>query len=95
VLLPPMRADLGWSYARPGCSTPANAAGYLAGALACPLLVARVGHAATLRLCAGLTAANLLSGGIDLPGSSVARMRRRRWCVLFPHPRGMGTLGAG
>ena len=33
LLLPAMRADLGWSYADAGAINTANAAGYLAGAL--------------------------------------------------------------
>ena len=33
LLLPPMRADLGWTYADAGTMNTANAAGYLAGAL--------------------------------------------------------------
>jgi predicted MFS family arabinose efflux permease len=33
LLLPPMRADLGWSFAEAGAMNTANAAGYLAGAL--------------------------------------------------------------
>lgn len=60
VLLPPMRADLHWSYAQAGLLDTGNAADYLAGDLACSLLVVRVGDTATLRLCAGLTAASLL-----------------------------------
>ncbi len=41
LLLPPMRADLGWSYFTAGAMNTANAAGYLAGALATPILLAR------------------------------------------------------
>ena len=33
LLLPPMRADLGWSFAQAGALNTANAAGYLIGAL--------------------------------------------------------------
>ena len=43
LLLPPMRADLGWSYFIAGAMNTANAAGYLAGALLAPTLLARVG----------------------------------------------------
>jgi len=42
LLLPPMRADLGWSYALAGGMNTANALGYLLGALATPLLLRRV-----------------------------------------------------
>jgi predicted MFS family arabinose efflux permease len=48
LLLPPMRADLGWSYATAGAMNTANAAGYLAGALAMPALLRRWGPRAAL-----------------------------------------------
>lgn len=43
LLLPPMRADLGWSYALSGVMNAANAAGYLLGALSLPRLIALLG----------------------------------------------------
>ncbi|MBC7393310.1 MAG: YbfB/YjiJ family MFS transporter, partial [Variovorax sp.] len=43
LLLPPMRADLGWSYALAGGMNTANAFGYLMGALVMPALMRRVG----------------------------------------------------
>lgn len=43
LLLPPMRADLGWSYALAGGMNTANAVGYLIGALITPALMRRVG----------------------------------------------------
>jgi MFS family permease len=43
LLLPPMRVDLGWSYATAGAMNTANAAGYLLGALAMPTLLRRFG----------------------------------------------------
>jgi len=43
LLLPPMRAELGWSYFTAGAMNTVNAAGYLAGALAAPWLIGRVG----------------------------------------------------
>ena len=39
LLLPPMRADLGWSYALAGAMNTSNATGYLLGALLTPLLL--------------------------------------------------------
>lgn len=48
LLLPPMRADLGWSYATAGAMNTVNAAGYLAGALAMPWLLKRAGPRAAL-----------------------------------------------
>ena len=50
LLLPPMRADLGWSYALAGGMNTANAAGYLLGALMTPALLRRFGP---LRLLVG------------------------------------------
>ncbi len=41
LLLPPMRADLGWSYTLAGAMNTVNALGYLLGALATPLLLRR------------------------------------------------------
>jgi len=43
LLLPPMREDLGWSYALAGGMNTANAAGYLLGALTTPALMRRFG----------------------------------------------------
>ncbi len=43
LLLPPMRADLQWSYTLAGAMNTANALGYLLGALATPGLIRRVG----------------------------------------------------
>ena len=39
LLLPPMRADLQWSYALAGAMNTANAVGYLIGALLTPALL--------------------------------------------------------
>ena len=42
LLLPPMRADLGWSYLTAGAMNTVNAIGYLAGALVAPLFLRHV-----------------------------------------------------
>ena len=42
LLLPPMRTDLGWSYALAGAMNTSNAAGYLLGALLTPALLRRI-----------------------------------------------------
>ena len=44
LLLPPMRADLDWSYSQAGAMNAANAAGYLAGAIFTARLAARHGE---------------------------------------------------
>lgn len=42
LILPPMRADLGWSYTTAGAMNTLNAAGYLAGALLLPRALAHI-----------------------------------------------------
>ena len=58
LLLPPMRADLGWSYLTAGAMNTVNAAGYLAGALLTPTWLRRFGARAVL--LGGSAAAALL-----------------------------------
>jgi predicted MFS family arabinose efflux permease len=58
LLLPPMRADLGWSYLTAGAMNTVNAAGYLVGALLAPRWLAR--HDARVLMLAGMVAAALL-----------------------------------
>jgi predicted MFS family arabinose efflux permease len=60
LLLPPMRADLGWSYATAGAMNTVNAAGYLIGALLMPRLLQRL-DARALMLAGGTAAALLLA----------------------------------
>lgn len=60
LLLPPMRAELGWSYFTAGAMNTVNAAGYLVGALLLPRALARV-DARTLFLAGGWGAAALLA----------------------------------
>jgi predicted MFS family arabinose efflux permease len=67
LLLPPMRADLGWSYLTAGAMNTVNAAGYLIGALLAPRWLAR--HDARVLLLAGSVAtALLLAAHGVLPG---------------------------
>ena len=58
LLLPPMRADLGWSYLTGGAMNTVNAAGYLVGAMLVPRWLAR--HDARALTLAGMVAAVLL-----------------------------------
>lgn len=60
VLLPAMRADLGWSFAEAGLLDTANAVGYLIGALASSALLARFAAATVLRSCAATVCLCLL-----------------------------------
>jgi predicted MFS family arabinose efflux permease len=59
LMLPPMRADLGWSYTVAGAMNTVNALGYLLGALALPRVIARWG-AGTALVGGSLAAAALL-----------------------------------
>lgn len=63
LLLPPMRADLGWSYTLAGAMNTANAAGYLLGALATPGLLRRVGPSALLLWGAALASLFMAASG--------------------------------
>ncbi len=60
LLLPPMRAELGWSYVTAGAMNTVNAAGYLLGALVMPALLRRF-DARALMIAGGLAAALLLA----------------------------------
>ena len=64
LLLPPMRADLHWSYLLAGAMNTANALGYLLGALATPSLMRRFGAQRLLIGGALLTALFLLLSGL-------------------------------
>lgn len=60
LLLPPMRADLGWSYLTAGAMNTVNAAGYLVGAMLMPRALARI-DARSLLLGGGAATALLLA----------------------------------
>jgi predicted MFS family arabinose efflux permease len=63
LLLPAMRADLGWSYTLAGGMNTANALGYFVGALATPWLMRRYGPSTLLWVGAALSSAFMgLSG---------------------------------
>lgn len=64
LLLPAMRADLGWSYAQAGALNTANAAGYLIGALLTAPLAARIGDKRAFLAGLALAAITLLAAAI-------------------------------
>lgn len=70
LLLPPMREDLGWSYALAGAMNTSNAAGYLLGALATPLLLRRF-RPGTVLMAGSLLATVLLGAGAGSTDTSV------------------------
>jgi predicted MFS family arabinose efflux permease len=75
LLLPAMRADLGWSYAVAGAMNTANAVGYLVGALAAAPIAARIGDKCCLLAGVLLTAASLLATGLATDTVALALLR--------------------
>jgi predicted MFS family arabinose efflux permease len=78
LLLPPMRADLGWSYFTAGAMNTANAAGYLLGALLLPRVLARF-DARSVLLAGSLGTALLLAAhGAVLDNEALLLLPGRR-----------------
>lgn len=65
LLVPAMRAELGWTLAQAGAQTTANGLGYLAGALVTALVVHRIGTTATFRLGMVLIVAALAASAVS------------------------------
>jgi predicted MFS family arabinose efflux permease len=76
LLLPPMRADLGWSYALAGGMNTANAVGYLVGALVTPMLMRRFGTTRLLVVGAVLASVFMAGSGFvtDAPALLLQRL---------------------
>ena len=64
LLLPAMRADLGWNYAQAGAINTANAAGYLIGALVAAPVAGWLGDKRAFLLGLLLATASLLANGV-------------------------------
>jgi predicted MFS family arabinose efflux permease len=75
LLLPAMRADLGWSYLTSGAMNTVNAAGYLAGALLTPLCLRRASARAVFVGGSLATAAALLGHGLVTSDEALFAMR--------------------
>jgi predicted MFS family arabinose efflux permease len=75
LLLPPMRADLGWSYFTAGAMNTSNAAGYLVGALMTPRLLRRWGARRLLTGGCVATAALLAGHGLVLQDALLLTLR--------------------
>jgi predicted MFS family arabinose efflux permease len=75
LLLPSMRADLGWSFADAGAMNTANAAGYLVGALVAARIGRRVGDKAAFSLGLLLTSAAIGGAGLTANFTSLLLLR--------------------
>jgi predicted MFS family arabinose efflux permease len=64
LILPDMRADLGWTYAQAGWLNTANALGYLLGAVATMVLLRRIGASRLFALGLVTTAVALVATGL-------------------------------
>ena len=80
LLLPPMRADLGWSYALAGGMNTANAFGYLIGALVMPALMRRFGPTRLLVWGAVLASAFMAASGFV---EAAPALLLQRWLAGF------------
>jgi predicted MFS family arabinose efflux permease len=75
LLLPPMRADLGWSYLVGGAMNTVNAAGYLAGALLAPAALHRFGARSVFLGGGAATVVALLGHGVVLGDAPLFALR--------------------
>ena len=78
LLLPPMRADLGWSYLLAGAMNTFNALGYFLGALATPALMRRLGVWRLLLIGSVLASLFMLMSGLV---SGTATLFLQRVCA--------------
>src|SRR3954471_25086798 len=75
LLLPPMRADLGWSYTQAGSMNSFNAMGYLAGSLVAFHVIAGIGPRRLFIAGMFVTAAALLLSGFTADFNLLAMLR--------------------
>jgi predicted MFS family arabinose efflux permease len=75
LLLPPMRADLGWTYLLAGAMNTGNAFGYFVGALLTPALMRRVGAQTALFIGAILTGVFMILCGFITDANSLLVQR--------------------
>ena len=75
LLLPPMRADLGWSYLTAGAMNTVNAAGYLVGALLMPAVLRRCGARAVLLGGGWAAGALLIAHGLVVADAALYALR--------------------
>jgi len=84
LLLPTMRADLGWSYFTAGAMNTVNAAGYLAGALLAPPCLRRFGARTVLVAASAATALALAAHGAVASDSALYALRFVSGAVSAP-----------
>ncbi len=75
LFLPPMRADLGWSYLTSGAMNTVNAAGYLLGALLAPAWLRRLGSRRAFLAGIGATALLLAAHGAVIGDAPLYALR--------------------
>ena len=75
LLLPPMRADLGWSYTLAGAMNTANAVGYLVGALSAPWLMRRFSVPQVLLAASVLASVLMAASGFLLDSAPLLLQR--------------------
>ncbi|WP_188963519.1 YbfB/YjiJ family MFS transporter [Deinococcus aquiradiocola] len=75
LLLPPMRASLGWTYTQAGGMNTANGAGYLLGALLAPLLIGQLGARPAFLASMLFTALTLLVTALVTPFWALLALR--------------------
>lgn len=75
LLLPPMRADLGWSYSLAGLMNTFNAIGYLLGALSTPALMRRWGPGPLLLWTTAVASLCMVAGGLFTTPSALLGQR--------------------
>ena len=95
LLLPPMRADLGWSYLTAGAMNTVNAAGYLLGALVAPALLERLGVRTAFVAATGATALALAAHGLVEGDGALYVLRFLAGAASAPSLVGGAVLAAG
>ena len=95
LLLPAMRADLGWSYFTAGAMNTVNAAGYLAGALVAPPCLRRYGARTVLVVATAATALALAAHGAVAGDAALYALRLLSGAVSAPSLVAGAVLAAG
>ena len=95
LLLPTMRADLGWSYFTGGAMNTVNAAGYLAGALLAPACLRRYGARTVLVAATAATALALAAHGVVASDPALYALRFVSGAVSAPSLVAGAVLAAG